>query len=75
MQAAPEATQEAEAEEEGLVLLRRIHELEDDVAMRTRNISFGYVRGRGMIGPKSGTIPSKPRVEPLDVAAEQSPHE
>lgn len=67
------ATAEAEADEEGLVLLRRIHELEDEIALRTRHISFGYVRGRGF--PKPGmNLPSKPRVEALDVSPEQAPH-
>lgn len=73
MQAPAEATQETEAEDEGLVLLRRIHELEDEVALRTRNISFGYVRGRGF--PKAGTaVLPRPRVEALDVSPHDAPH-
>ncbi len=72
MQTAAEAPQETEAEDEGLVLMRRIHELEDEVALRTRNISFGYVRGRGF--QKPAAMPAKPRVEALDVSQHDAPH-
>ena len=66
MQANAEA-QAQEAEDEGLVLLRRIHELEDEVALRSRNISYGYVRGRGLPKPETGSIAPKPRVAPIDI--------
>ena len=56
-----------EAEDEGLVLLRRIHELEDEVALRSRNISYGYVRGRGLPKPETGSIAPKPRVPAIDI--------
>ena len=68
---AVEEAQEAEdfkdACERGLVLLRRIHELEDEVALRSRNISFGYVRGRGLPKPETGSIAPKPRVPAIDI--------
>ena len=75
MQAPAEAAQAQEAEEEGLVLLRRVRELEDetdklrlDIQRLRSNQSFGYVRGRGMIQPKSGMVlPPKPVIPALDI--------
>ena len=57
---------ELEAEIEGLrAQIRRLK----------GNQSFGYVRGRGMTLPTSGSIvPAKPRIEPLDVLETQAPH-
>ena len=75
MQAPAEATQEAE--EEGLVLRRLVRDLQDENAWLKSQVSWGLVHAGNAYANFRGseTRESKPRIEPLDVAAEQSPHE
>ena len=82
MQANAEA-QAQEAESEGLVLMRKLRAHyggDDSMALRdacmtvvqlnenaNRNLSYGYVRGRGLPKPNTGTIVPKPRVQAIDI--------
>ena len=78
MQAVAEATQETEAEDEGLVLLRRVHELEDDIAVmhmeRMRRESWGYLRKGNAYKDRPKIDMRKERVEALDVSPHDAPH-
>jgi hypothetical protein len=66
------AIQEAEATQESETYIAA---LEAEIARLKSNQSFGYVRGRGLALPTSGSIvPAKPMIEPLDVSETQAPH-
>ena len=76
MQAHAEATQEAEGDATWYIteLEAEIDKLRLDIKRLKSSQSFGYVRGRGMLLPRTGKNIPKPVVEPLDVSPEQAPH-
>ena len=73
MQTAPEAAQEAQ-EDEGLVLLRRIHELEDEVGYWRSLAGHGYGRRGNAYKFTPAFLRKQDRVVPVDIADEQSPN-
>ena len=76
MQAAPEAPEETEDTRVWYIaeLEAEIDKLRLDIRRLKSSQSFGYVRGRGMLLPRTGKNIPKPVVEPLDVSPEQAPH-
>ena len=55
-------------------LTQTVFKLQADIRRLKSSQSFGYVRGRGMLLPRTGKNIPKPVVEPLDVSPEQAPH-
>ena len=70
MQAAPEAPEETEASNATWYIAEleaEIDKLRADIRCLKSAQSFGYVRGRGMLLPRAGTIAPKPVVPALDI--------